>query len=402
MGGLQKKKIFFACTLIIVLLSSSLLAGWGLDITQINVPFIKNFYVPILYHYKNTTDLKVVFFALHDNEYTSKEAAKEIVNEKGGEIFELKNREKRLIEFKSFKRRYKIDPNRIFTPRGLRQNIIYYNKRFSSWAYNRVRKLGQRILKQYPLREAQVIVGLHNNTDRGYSVISYKKGFRLGRNAKLVYINSQRDKDDFFIVTQKRFYNYFKNRGFNVVLQNNRRVKDDGSLSIYCARYGIPYISVEAQFDHIEEQKEMIRAIYDFCEQEYITKSMQRKNNITIYVSEKKLKANINDFKKEYIVSTGARNGQKLWVKDLRTPVGRYKVAGIENSTKWKYRGQAGSYGPWFIRLGTRWRGIGIHGTHNEETIGYANSLGCIRMRNNDIKELAGHVYRGLDVVILP
>jgi lipoprotein-anchoring transpeptidase ErfK/SrfK len=43
--------------------------------------------------------------------------------------------------------------------------------------------------------------------------------------------------------------------------------------------------------------------------------------------------------------------------------------------------------------LGTRWIGIskkgyGIHGTNSPKSIGRAASLGCIRLRNEDVEEL--------------
>jgi lipoprotein-anchoring transpeptidase ErfK/SrfK len=55
--------------------------------------------------------------------------------------------------------------------------------------------------------------------------------------------------------------------------------------------------------------------------------------------------------------------------------------------------------------LGTRWiglsvKGYGIHGTNSPKSIGKASSLGCIRMRNQDVEELFEMVRAG-DVVEL-
>lgn len=47
-----------------------------------------------------------------------------------------------------------------------------------------------------------------------------------------------------------------------------------------------------------------------------------------------------------------------------------------------------GAYGPWFISLDTGWEGIGIHGTHDTNSIGTNASEGCIRLLNKDIIEL--------------
>lgn len=48
----------------------------------------------------------------------------------------------------------------------------------------------------------------------------------------------------------------------------------------------------------------------------------------------------------------------------------------------------AGAYGPWFISLNTGWDGIGIHGTHDPDSIGKNASEGCIRLRNEDVAQL--------------
>ena len=62
----------------------------------------------------------------------------------------------------------------------------------------------------------------------------------------------------------------------------------------------------------------------------------------------------------------------------------------------------AGAYGPYFIRLLTPpHRGIGIHGTHAPESIGTRATEGCIRMNNDDLRELRPYVEPGMKVEIL-
>ena len=43
-----------------------------------------------------------------------------------------------------------------------------------------------------------------------------------------------------------------------------------------------------------------------------------------------------------------------------------------------------------------------IHGTNRPRSIGTYASYGCIRMRNEDIVELYGHVGVGTRVVVVP
>ena len=67
-----------------------------------------------------------------------------------------------------------------------------------------------------------------------------------------------------------------------------------------------------------------------------------------------------------------------------------------------RYPIACGAYGPYFIRLLTPpHRGIGIHGTHAPESIGTRATEGCIRMNNDDLRELRPYVEVGMKVEIL-
>ena len=59
-----------------------------------------------------------------------------------------------------------------------------------------------------------------------------------------------------------------------------------------------------------------------------------------------------------------------------------------------------GAYGPWFIRLATGWKGIGIHGTHDPDSRGSMATEGCIRMSNEEVQELRRYAYRNMRVII--
>jgi D-alanyl-D-alanine dipeptidase len=76
-----------------------------------------------------------------------------------------------------------------------------------------------------------------------------------------VHLVAEQDPDDFFFVTDRMVYNDLKELGFNCVLQNNEKVTDDGSLSVYCGTRNICYVNVEAQHGHLEQQVAMLRAL---------------------------------------------------------------------------------------------------------------------------------------------
>lgn len=110
---------------------------------------------------------------------------------------------------------------------------------------------------------------------------------------------------------------------------------------------------------------------------------------------------------REYSIAVGANGGQKERVGDHRTPVGSFSVQQIQDSRGWTYdfgdgKGPIrGAYGPWFIRLKTpRWKGIGIHGTHDPESIGTMVTQGCVRLWNKDLEELKERVFIGMKVII--
>jgi lipoprotein-anchoring transpeptidase ErfK/SrfK len=62
-----------------------------------------------------------------------------------------------------------------------------------------------------------------------------------------------------------------------------------------------------------------------------------------------------------------------------------------------------GAYGPYFIRLNVLGqKGIGIHGTHLDSSMGSRASEGCIRMRNEDIEKLIKRIKSTTIVIITP
>ena len=113
-----------------------------------------------------------------------------------------------------------------------------------------------------------------------------------------------------------------------------------------------------------------------------------------------------NELVKNYSVAVGRNPGNKRRIGDNRTPVGRFRVQSIENSQSWKHDfgdGNGvidGAYGPWFIRLNTGWKGIGIHGTHDPDSRGSMATEGCIRMSNEEVRELRRYAYRNMRVII--
>jgi len=199
----------------------------------------------------------ITLINVHDNENTSVEAAKMVIDSLGGTLMQLRHTGERNIQFNHQGRAFQFDPNRIFTDKGAEETIRNLGS-YSDEAFQMVRRFANALVDSI---KVEVIFTLHNNTAGNYSAASYLDEYQA--DASDVFLNPDRHPDDFFFVTERLFFEELKARGFNVVLQNNATVTDDGSLSVLAGHRGIPYINIEAQHDHVDEQVEMLLVIYE-------------------------------------------------------------------------------------------------------------------------------------------
>lgn len=198
------------------------------------------------------------FLNVHDDENTSVAAGQKIIRESGGRLVEFRHTGARLIRFSLEGERFVIDPNRIFSEAGIEATLKLHGP-YTEAAHRAVRQFANTYLDRFGLDQEPAIVALHNNSDGDLTIHSYEPGARHAATSIEVYVAANRSPDDFFYVTDRRFFDYLKKREFNVTLQDNARVPDDGSLSVYFARKGIPYLNIEAEMSHLEQQTEMVR-----------------------------------------------------------------------------------------------------------------------------------------------
>jgi len=242
-------------------------------------------------------DNPVTYFNIHDDEDTATAATLRFLQQRSGRLVELKQQGERLILGRVGKETFWFDPNRIFTEQGITNTLRECNP--ESWLRYAARTLVQRmgavvrrvvgepaqadpspqylgaappeaalvvkrfadaLLESVLEKGANVLVSVHNNCDGEYSARSYLPQAEDGADAAEVFLAADRDPDDFFFVTDRRLFSDLKARGFNIVLQRNEAVRDDGSLSVYCGRKGIPYADIEAQEGHENTQLEMLEA----------------------------------------------------------------------------------------------------------------------------------------------
>lgn len=211
------------------------------------------------------TDGKLVYFAPHDDENTAVKAANAVIAKHGGKIFELKHGGHRNIAFKIENINYEVDPNRMFSRRGIKASLASQGQgNVSEASIDAVEGFSATVVKKIKgLSGNKLFVAIHNNSNGAYSVLSYRPGQKYADSAVSVSINSALDPDDFYFVTDKKLYSQIAARGYNVVLQS-LAAPDDGSLSVLAGRLGMTYVNVESQHGHAMIQQEMLELLQGY------------------------------------------------------------------------------------------------------------------------------------------
>lgn len=211
----------------------------------------------IIQEYGDVND-SVLFLNVHEDEHTSIETVEEYAKSRPVHFVRIAHLKTRRLEFSINKKAYSVDPNRIYTRKG-RRNTLKDGGRHSFKASKAVKQFSLHILNY--LSDKSVVIAMHNNTDINYSIKSYLPDGDESENTKEVFINPERDPDDFIYTTVKSYFDSFKEMGINVILQDNEKYVNDGSLSVYCGQNGINYINIEAQKGHFDEQLELIKSV---------------------------------------------------------------------------------------------------------------------------------------------
>jgi len=202
----------------------------------------------------------VTFINLHDNENTSVDAGLDFLSKYGGTLLQLQHTGKRIFAYVMNEQTFSFDPNRIFTNAGLKATLEKQNA-YREDAFKEVKNIADSILINY-VNDKKLIIALHNNTEKGLNILSYKRKGLEAKNASRVYVNKFMDANDFILTTDASIFHYIKQRKINVVLQHHKP-EDDGSLSVYAAKNKISYINVEAKHGHLKEQIKMLEALKD-------------------------------------------------------------------------------------------------------------------------------------------
>ena len=192
---------------------------------------------------------------VHDDENTAVEAAVAVITRRGGRLVELRHAGTRNLAFTVGGAAFTVDPNRIFTDAG-RARTLATLSRDTPAARAAVAAFADTLLAIYGTPE--VVVALHNNTEANYSAASYAPGGSDAAEAAAVRLAPGADPDDFVFVTTRPLFDAVAADAVTAILQNNATPTDDGSLSVWAAQNGRPYLNVEAQHGHLAENTRLV------------------------------------------------------------------------------------------------------------------------------------------------
>lgn len=202
----------------------------------------------------------LVFINMHDDENSSVEATKLLLEKTGGILIEVDNFQKRNIKFRLGPSIFQFDPNRIFTREGIEQTLTFHHKKVNKRAADEIEKFGQWLLRLIP-ENPKCVIALHNNSEGNFTIKNYlPEGDRKG-DARNVHFAMEQDPDDFLITTDDEIFTGMKEAGYNIMLQDNVNAREDGSLSVYCGKRNMSYVNLETQHGKVMQYKIMMEKL---------------------------------------------------------------------------------------------------------------------------------------------
>jgi hypothetical protein len=192
------------------------------------------------------------FVHVHQNETTALKAALVVQKQCGGRLITIRHGGGRNLVFHLKGRRYEADPNRIYTPVGIKKTLQQFGGYTPEAAFE-VGKLS-RVIKQHIA--SGPVIAVHNN--QHYSLKDYLPHHPLAEEAQALSFSDTKAYRNFFLATQSTDFERLKTGGFNGVLQSPQ-AEDDGSLSVYLTHQ--TYINSEAGFGQMAAQVRFLKRV---------------------------------------------------------------------------------------------------------------------------------------------
>ena len=199
---------------------------------------------------------EICLVSLHENESSGFHAGHARAKEGGVRFVAVEQAGERTVTFGELR----VDPNRIFTAKGIEASAKRWTGRAPTAAEAaQVQGYAAAILDA--LDDCSTVVTLHNNWDAGdppkakdYNLLSY----RSDPAAAKLHREEGADVDDFVFVTREADYERLREAGYSVVLQSPE-VEDDGSLSYVLQDRR--YLNIEAQHGHGAWQRRVLAEV---------------------------------------------------------------------------------------------------------------------------------------------
>jgi hypothetical protein len=211
------------------------------------------------------------YVALHGNEETAPQAALAHLQRYPGCLVQLVNPGQRLIRFRFRGRPYDFDPNRIFSRGGIEQNLKFLNRRLPKLARRYQRQIADQVeafsreLERLLLApQVSGLIAVHNNgtTPRSrFSLESYIDSDGYFQGVEALHYRRNHSPYSLILVTDAGAFEELTRLDLNVVLEDGNLAKEDGSLSVYCARQHIRYANVETRLGELDKQIEMLNTV---------------------------------------------------------------------------------------------------------------------------------------------
>lgn len=196
------------------------------------------------------------FVSLHDDENTCVEASLNYISRFGGRMLEFRHGRGREVVIRRNGVKDKFDPNRMFSPEGLRKSLRHYG---NNSAANRElgSKFAREVVDLIGIEKNGTVIAVHNNTEGKLTIHEFNPGGMYAEDTGAVHVSETRDTDDFFYTNSPALFRRLVEMNYNVALRNDN-ILGRGTLGEFVHLAGGIYVNVEAQHGHYGEQLQML------------------------------------------------------------------------------------------------------------------------------------------------
>jgi hypothetical protein len=189
------------------------------------------------------------YLLIHGDEQTAREILTKHMETHSGIAFLAENKTRNVAIDSG-----QIDPNRMFSRRGAELSLRSLNPAWSQAQIETALDLLDRerepFLNTVLPSDGALMVALHNNTEYSFDA----EAPASDRSAR----NQPDQPHAFFLCTDAADYQLLAKSPYNVVLQQNMRAPDDGSLSRRAAARHLRYVNLEVRQGDAARQQEML------------------------------------------------------------------------------------------------------------------------------------------------